>query len=134
MYEKVLNSCTKGRIFPVTMWIIPCVQIGLGIINIKLGQSNNVDQLRMLVFSAAYLVVLIFTMITFSAAGKVNSVSKVWIQQCNRAVRTRGEKLLKKSLQPLKIQFGSNFAEALTPLVVQGFCISQTASALMVMH
>ncbi|OXA53690.1 hypothetical protein Fcan01_10450 [Folsomia candida] len=134
VYEKVLNSCTKGRIFPVTMWIIPCVQIGLGIINIKLGQSNDVDKLRMLVFSGAYLVLLIFTMTTFSAAGEVNSVSKMWIQQCNRTVRTKGDKLLKKSLQPLKIQFGSNFAEALTPLVVQGFCISQTASALMVMH
>lgn len=36
-----------------------------------------------------------------------------------------------KSLGPLKIQFGNNFVEALTPLVVQEFCVQQTISLLL---
>lgn len=46
-------------------------------------------------------------------------------------VKGKAEMKLLKSYAPLKVRFGGNFMDQLTPLVIQEFCSVQTANLLL---
>ncbi|OXA53839.1 hypothetical protein Fcan01_10305 [Folsomia candida] len=132
VFEKLLNSCTKSRILLTIALLAPAIQILLGVISIKLFQSGNTRKIEAFLFTWAYILVLIFTMFLFSAAAQINNLSRNWISVFKRKCRNRVERRMHKSLMSLRLEFGNNFVEALTPIVVQEFCVRQTVTSLLI--
>ncbi|OXA44439.1 hypothetical protein Fcan01_20765 [Folsomia candida] len=127
--EKLLNACTRKQIFLTTALIAPACQMTLSFVAVKLLHSGH--GLMAVAFMWMYLVVWSFTVITFSAAAKLYGVSQKWITECKRTDRKKCARKFQISLKPLRLEFGNNFVEVLTPLVVQEFCLSKTVSFLL---
>jgi hypothetical protein len=87
---------------------------------------------RAAMFLIIYIAVFIFTVATFSFAAKINTMSNQWIKDSKPKCKRKLERRMRKSLMPLKLYFGNNFVDGLTPLVIQDFCARQTASLLLV--
>ncbi|OXA39894.1 hypothetical protein Fcan01_25294 [Folsomia candida] len=111
IFEKILNACTRDRIFLKAAILMPSLQIFLSFAVIKMYQSSQ----------------------SFSAAAKANSSSHSWINSCKVKSTSKCEKKFHRSLAPLKLMFDNNFVEVLT-LVVQEFCIRQMVSFLLIMR
>ncbi|XP_035700938.1 uncharacterized protein LOC118433405 [Folsomia candida] len=133
MFEKVLNACTRNRIFLKTALLTPSLQIFLSFAVITMYRSNQVDSPIMAMFLLVYLLNLAFTLQTFSSAAKVNMASQKWVDSCKGRTTSKFERKMHKSLAPLRLMFGNNFVEVLTPLVVQEFCVRQMMSFLVIM-
>ncbi|OXA54691.1 hypothetical protein Fcan01_11580 [Folsomia candida] len=132
VYEKLLNYCTKSRIFLITALLVPGLQILLCYTSLKLFHSEDISNFEASLFLWAYFLVLVFTMLLFSAAAQINNLSVNWIAKFKGSSDKRLERRMHKSLMSLRLEFGNNFVETLTPLVVQEFCVRQTASCLLV--
>ncbi|OXA53833.1 hypothetical protein Fcan01_10303 [Folsomia candida] len=65
-------------------------------------------------------------------AAQINNLSRNWISLFKRKCRNRVERRMHKSLMSLRLEFGNNFVEALTPIVVQEFCVRQTVACLLI--
>lgn len=131
VFEKFLNACTRDRIFLKTAFLMPALQTILSIATIKMFHLGQ--DLVAVMFIWIYLLALGFSLITFSAAANVYRSSQEWIAGSKGAGnKTRYERKFHKSLRPLRLPFGNNFVEVLTPLIVQEFCIRQAMSFLLV--
>jgi len=53
-------------------------------------------------------------------------------ENVQKVKRTHWIKKMAKSFVPLKIQFGSNFVDQITPLLIVNFSVNQTLSLLMI--
>lgn len=133
IFEKILNACTRDRIFLKAAILMPSLQIFLSFAVIKMYQSSQVVGVITAIFLTVYLFVLAFTLQSFSAAAKANSSSHSWINSCKVKSTSKCEKKFHRSLAPLKLMFDNNFVEVLT-LVVQEFCIRQMVSFLLIMR
>lgn len=131
VYEKLLNSCIRSRIFLVTALVVPSLQILLSCTGIHSLHSDDTNKIQAILFLWTYIVILVFSILLFSAAGRINESSQKWIAECKRRCRNRVEKRRQMSLVLLRLEFGNNFVEPLTPLVVQEFCVRQTVSFLL---
>lgn len=130
--EKIVNSVIRDRIFATYGYFLPFVQLSLCFMAIKIWQSPDANIARMAIFVSPYLGLLTFTMVAFSVAGNVIRISAEWILRFKGKNKSAFKRRVCRSLAPLRIQFGNNFVEQLTPLVIQEFCIRQTASLLLV--
>lgn len=130
VYEKLLNYCTKGRLFLIMALVMPGVQILLCYTAMQAVHSEQISKFVAFLFVQTYLTILTFSIFLFSATAQINNVSTKWILECKTLGRTRLEMRMQKSLTSLRLEFGNNFVEALTPLVVQDFCVRQTVSGL----
>lgn len=130
VFEKLLNSCIRSMIFLVTALIIPAFQILIFFAAIKLHHSGDPNSFEVFVFGWCYVVCLVFTVIVFTSTAQINNLSKTWILRCKWGNVKKLERMVYKSLKPLRLEFGNNFVEAVTPLVVQEFCMRQTVSFL----
>lgn len=129
--EKWINSCMRHRVFLTIALVVPNMQIFFGFMSIKMLNSKDADISRKAILLYFYWALTIFSMLTFTSAAKVNTLSDSWLKK-QSFDRSHDRKVL-NSLIPLKLEFGNNFVEGLTPLVVQEFCVRQTASLLMSM-
>ncbi|OXA41131.1 hypothetical protein Fcan01_23994 [Folsomia candida] len=137
--ESVLNSCTRHRIFPIVSLGFPAVQILDVFLLIRYHEGMNYSLLFMLIVQ--YSQCFVCSSMLFIFAGKVYSNSVTWLGMRTRVVAKmeRGgsnverkvERKFLKSLAPLKLWFGSNFMDTLTPLVIEQFCILQTINLLL---
>lgn len=131
--ERIQNSICRARILPVTLVAIPIMQILGGFALLMLYDTANVSQISL--FVACYLDSTAFCLILLTAASYINTQSKGWIAQVKSEISGKKKnnyfKRVHKSFRPLRIEFGNNFVERLTPLVMQEFCISQTASLIL---
>lgn len=127
--EKWINSCMRRRVFLTIAFVVPNVQLLFGFMSIKVLNSEDDDMSRKAMLPYLYWTLMMFTMLTFTSAAKVNTLSKSWLKKL-KLDRTHDRKVL-KSLMPLKLEFGNNFVERLTPLVIQEFCVTQMTSLLM---
>ncbi|XP_035711269.1 uncharacterized protein LOC118436774 [Folsomia candida] len=134
MFEKILNACTRNTIFLKTALLTPSLQIFVSFAVITMHLSNQVDSLVTAMFLLIYLFDLAFTLQIFSSAAKVNTASRKWIKSCKGKNTKKIERKIHKSLAPLRLMFGNNFVEVLTPLVVQEFCVTQMISFLLIMR
>lgn len=132
--EKIVNSVLRDRIFAVMGYFTPFIQLILCFVAIKLFHTPEVDIFRRVVFIWSYIGLLCLTLIVFSVAGNVIRISSKWILVCKGRSRSALTRRMCRSLSILKIQFGNNFVEPLTPLVLQEFCIQQTASLLILFN
>lgn len=128
IFEKILNSCIRSRIFLTLALLGPAFQILTGFALIEV--VNSPDLSILLACRVIYVGVVAVTLICFSVAGQVNQISGSWITGRRAICKSRADRQQLRSLVPLRIQFGTNYVEALTPLVVQEFCVQQTASLL----
>lgn len=129
IYEKTLNSSIRDRIFLLMALLCPLFQVLAGFASIVAANSGNFSIL--VVCGMLYCVVLSVTLISFSAAAKVSQITQIWIMSTRAKCKIKVDRKTLKSLVSLRIQFGMNFVEALTPLVVQEFCVQQTTSLLL---
>ncbi|OXA45149.1 hypothetical protein Fcan01_20135 [Folsomia candida] len=129
IFEKILNSCTREGIFLKFAILIPSLQVLLSFVTIKMYHSGH-DFLAVMV-GWMYAVTLGFTLLNFSAAATVYNMSKKWIQKCKGGERKKYARKIHRSLTPLRLYFGNNFVEILTPLVVQEYCLRQTVTLLL---
>ncbi|OXA41382.1 hypothetical protein Fcan01_23750 [Folsomia candida] len=130
--EKLLNDCFKKRIFPIVAWTLPILQIAFCFSMIQLHDKISFAAFPMYV--GMYVDCVVFNMLVFVGAARVNTISVGWITKFVKDDKIRNSKWKMKavsSFRPLRGEFGSNFADALTPLVIQDFCSSQTASLLL---
>lgn len=131
--EKLINSCVRGRIFPVLAVTAPYVQVMCVFVAVKFHfslETSHLVALLMLVFLS-----VLFNVIVFSGAGHIHIKSCRWlvaakIQYKSHKIRSR----VIKSMIPLRIWFSSNFVSDLTALVVQHFCICQTMNLLLLSY
>lgn len=131
IFEKCLNSCTRSRIFLVAALGSPAAQILIGYMGIKLFRSTENEQFKASLFLWVCFNIFIFTMIMFSGAAQINNVSREWLEKCRWNAKSKLERKLRKSLAPLRLEFGNNFVERLTTLVAQEFCVRQMVSGLL---
>lgn len=132
VFEKLVNSCIRRRIFLASALGIPTFQIMMCYISTKLFHSEHENNFKAVLFFWSYILALIFTVIIFSVAAKINNLSRNWLSRYRWRMERKLERKVLKSLAPLKLEFGNNFVDALTPLVVQEFCLRQTVSFLLV--
>ncbi|OXA41225.1 hypothetical protein Fcan01_24078 [Folsomia candida] len=95
-------------------------------------ELKHISNFEASLFLWAYFLVLVFTMLLFSAAAQINKLSVNWIAKFKGSSDKKLERRMHKSLMSLRLEFGNNFVETLTPLVVQEFCVRQTVSCLLV--
>lgn len=128
IFEKCLNNCTRSRLFLVCALGSPAMQIAICYVAIELFRSN--DQFKASLFLWVYFMTLFFTMIMFSWAAQINTLSREWLYRCRWHVKNKWERKVHQALTSMRLEFGNNFVETLTPLVVQEFCVRQTVSGL----
>ncbi|OXA44433.1 hypothetical protein Fcan01_20768 [Folsomia candida] len=114
--EKLLNACTREQIFLKTAMLIPTCQMMTSFVAVKMTHLGH--DLIAVALMWLYLMTLAFTLLTFSAAAKLYGVSQKWITDCKGTGRKKYARKFQRSLRPLRLEFGNNFVEVLTPLVV----------------
>lgn len=97
VYEKVLNSCIKSRIFLVTALLIPAMQILMCFTAIQMFRSEQISKGVAVFFLWTYFVTLLFTILMFSGAAQINNLSTNWIVKCRQRCRTKVEWRTQKS-------------------------------------
>jgi ABC-type uncharacterized transport system fused permease/ATPase subunit len=142
VFEKILNPAIRNRIFPVIALYLPVIQLVLGFVVIKLfhsidsPDSENISflNLRTGLFLFIYVMILSFNLILGTAASKINTLSKSWINKtCKRNCKSKLTRKMAKSLLPLRLYFGSNYMSNLTPLKIQDFTARRTITSLLVL-
>lgn len=131
VWEKLMNACISGRMMAVVMAVIPVVQV-LSSCGLILVHSNvSLVQNAFLLFIMIEAIVFVVFLLTAAGVGYKKSIQ--WLQR-QRAGRKWRERVWRKtiaSFPPIKIHFGSNFVDPLTPLVVEDFCWDATISLVM---
>ncbi|OXA53347.1 hypothetical protein Fcan01_10982 [Folsomia candida] len=118
VYEKLLNSCTRSRIFLTIALPIPCFQILLSYIFFKFFHSEDVGKFMISLCLSTYFAILVFTILLFSSAAQINNWSRSWIVKSKKRCWNMFKKRMHRSLTPLRFEFGNNFVERLTPSFV----------------
>ncbi|OXA37792.1 hypothetical protein Fcan01_27430 [Folsomia candida] len=129
VFERQVNSCIRDRIFLALPMNGPLVQVLLGYTLVKIGHTRYAVITLALIL--LYIVIFTTTMLYFSIAAQVNGMSKEWIAAQKSESRGKEGRKRLRALLPIRVELGRNFVEALTPLLVQGFCMRQTVSLLL---
>lgn len=129
--EKIVNSVIRERIFAIYGYFLPFAQLIFCFVAIKICHVPEASIMRAAMFIAAYIGLLTVSMTTFSMAGFVIRFSTKWIMGFKKISKSPVTKRICRSLTPLRVQFGNNFVEPMTPLVIQEFCIRQTTTLLL---
>lgn len=128
-----VNDCLRYVLFPACIVGPPLLQMLGTFACIKLR-----DQIDWPLFGLFPLIVglsLILTLMPLIAAAKIYVESVEIIKRFDgwsaaHAKESKVWRRMVKSIRPARIYFGGNFVDGCTPLVVQDFCVHQTASLL----
>ncbi|OXA63018.1 hypothetical protein Fcan01_00539 [Folsomia candida] len=129
--NKIINAAIRGRIFLAFAYLEPVTEILLAL-GVMMVYNSNGHIFRLVTFLIGYAAVILVCLMIFTIAGKLNKDSINWVERCT--ARSPWERRVVQSLAPLRVKFGNNFVERLTPLIVQEFCIRQVASTLILMR
>lgn len=130
--NKLVSAAIRGRLLLVFAYLEPTTQILLALVVMMMYNSSDVHVFRVVAFFLAYIIVTMSCILIFTIAGKIRENSINWVK--NYKARSSWERRVVRSLAPLRVEFGNNFVERLTPLVVQEFCIREVASTLILMR
>lgn len=127
--EKMHNSSYRGRILLIFIFAVPSFQIlsGFGLISL----THKAKLIQILAFLVTYVDVIVLGMAVLSFASFIFIKSEDWIKKMKGKKNSRYFRRVHKSFRPLRLEYGNNFVDRTTPLVIQEFCISQTASAVL---
>lgn len=127
--ETILNASVRRRIFPAVLVLGPGMQIVSMFAYIKYHDVMKGSQLVFFLLLA--LDPTILNVMYCTGAGMVYGKSCKYLMGMKGKVKGKAEMKLLKSYAPLKVRFGGNFMDQLTPLVIQEFCSVQTANLLL---
>lgn len=137
--QAYVNLCVRNRIFPSGAYVGPLIQIMASLIFLKYHDTVNLTYLAFV--SAIFADAFVLNLVWFGGAGLVYSKSKAWLRKMRMQVGNVNidmdgimvtRKLL-KSMCPIKVWFGTNFVDELTPLIIQQFCTLQTIDFLLLL-
>lgn len=131
------NDCLQKRIFPVVIFCLPIIQITGSIIVVKFHNELPLMVVAWLVLCYFEAIIVTAGFLTAAASPFIISKNITSMLQKLNVKRGHANRELVKSLaalkrQPIKLCFCSNFVDNLTPLMVQNFCMHQSASLLMI--
>lgn len=128
VWGNLMNSCISERRMGFLMLVTPLLQI-VSFCGLILSKSL-LPTVQMGLFALLAIEAPIFNVFLLTAAGYTNKSSRVWLQRQKES--KEGKKMLWRktvaAMQPVKVHFGSNYVDPLTPLAVENFCWSSTAS------
>lgn len=133
--EGLVNDCLKHTYFPALLLGPPVIQMFAIFACIKL--HTEIEMPLFALFPLMVILCGVLTMMPLLAAGKTYKASKELIKVFASRRGTGDRKQRRewartvRSIKPLRIQFGGNFVDACTPLVVEDFCMRTTASLLL---
>lgn len=134
--EKILNAAVKTRVLPTNSFVLPVLQIASCFALVKLHDQLDFSELP--IYVVVYVDVVVFNTLTFTGAARVyilgdNLLRRLWEKiRGGRKGNSRGKRMMLKSFRRLRVEFGNNFVDRLTPLVLQDFCAKQSISMLVV--
>lgn len=130
IFEKIINTTFRTRVFLPVLCALPLIQIFSGAAFLILFHSESGLTLSILI--NAWLDAAFAGIISLSAGSVIYTRTKDWILglfgQDGR--KSYGRRVV-RSYRPLRLEFGSNYIDRLTPLVIQEFCVRNTASLLL---
>ncbi|OXA44222.1 hypothetical protein Fcan01_20873 [Folsomia candida] len=130
--ETILNASIRFRIFPTVLFLAPTMEILTICACIKYYDATDKIQLVLIAVLAVNATVL--NVLYCTGAGIVCRKSGEYLRDMKARVKGKLDKKLLKSYAPLKVRFGSNFMDELTPLIIQQFCTAQTANLLLLSY
>ncbi|OXA63516.1 hypothetical protein Fcan01_00133 [Folsomia candida] len=133
LINKTLNHATQGQLVPAMIGVAPQLQVFAQFVCIKL--YSKIPLPGFLFFPLLVVDSTICNLIVESMAAKVNTNSVKLLSDLNRELKGLPVKSsCRKELRACtaaKIQFGQNFVDKGTPLVIENFCFNQTVSLLL---
>lgn len=128
--EKIINSTFRATVFLPLLCALPLIQIFAGVAFVTL--FHTAGWLSLLIFWIAWQEAVFVGVISMSAGSVIYTRTYDWIlgKRGKDGRRAYGSKVV-KSYRPLRLEFGSNFIDRLTALVMQEFCVRNTASLLL---
>jgi hypothetical protein len=131
VFEKLLNSCVKAYIFPISSVIGPILQILTGFTLIHTHNTLGVSEL--LFFGVIFIDTgVVINILFFTGAKQSFSQSEEWLSKMKRIHgKDKKNRRILRSMMPLRVWFGSNWVDRTTPLVIQQFCWVHIANLLL---
>ncbi|OXA40373.1 putative AC9 transposase [Folsomia candida] len=127
--EVVLNFAIRDKVFPTFLVSCPSMQILATFVCIK--YHDGMAGTHLIFLALLSLDTEVLNVIYCTAAGVVYEKSETYLKGLKGLVRGKEERKMLKSYTPLRVRFGSNFMDRLTPLVIQQFCAIQTMNLLL---
>jgi hypothetical protein len=128
----IFNDSSRRQVSPALLAGNPAIQIFSCFVCIKL--HGEIPMPGFAYFPIQFLDCCIMGIGMFTVAShpwtKSNSLIRLWKQNDSKKNDKCMRKAL-KSLSNLKVMFGNNFVDELTPLVIQDFVVNQTVSLLL---
>jgi hypothetical protein len=128
------TGCTRKWVLPLILQAATSVCIIS--LCVCLIMSGQIPVPGFLLFPLLLLNCVCFIIFVCTKASSVNTMSSLLIaEQRNKLANSNKNTLLRKvvkSIVPLKVEFGCNYIDKLTPLVLLDFCINQTVSVLII--
>lgn len=131
VFESLLNSTVRYRVWPALTAYLPALHVLGAVACIKFHKHLALPNFVFVI--SVSIIVAVTELIFYTGCSKIYGNSLSWLS----CVKSGGMKMNKverkmvRSMQPLRIWFGSNFVDELTPLVIQNFCTDQTVSVLL---
>lgn len=132
IWERILNANVRGRLFCSASFGAPVVQV-LGT-TVLISQRFDLPIMHLMLISMFAVDAFIFVVVVISPGSRIYLETKNWLQRskldCGRKKVLRREW---KSMRPLKVEMGSNFADETTVLVIEDFAWRQSLALVLLM-
>lgn len=133
----VVNASIRDVIFPTIVLFLPMAQTLTGTTLLTAGTQVPISQI--IFFGLVYTVGILVNVAATSAAAQIYISSKRAVQEVRISVERVSDKKtpkymtrLTRSLWPIRLEFGYNFVDEMTPLVVQEYCQRQLVTLALV--
>ncbi|OXA48160.1 hypothetical protein Fcan01_16887 [Folsomia candida] len=133
LLEKTINHAMKGQLVPAMIGVCPQIQVFSMFVCIKL--YSKIPMPGFLIFPLVMFDSSVNNLVIETLAAKVNTNSVKFLSDLNRGLKSFPNKSSHRkemrACTAAKIQFGQNFVDKGTPLVIENFCFNQTVSLLL---
>lgn len=127
--ERVINASLRGRLMPSMIFGISLIQYYAG--SVVLAMSGKMESMEWYFLVASYAEAVIFIPTVLTIAGQVFVRSRK-LQSWQRSKLDKAHKKEVRSWRPFRIEFGQNFVDPLTPLVIQSNVTRETITFVVV--
>lgn len=130
--DKSFNSFLSEQIIPAIMFCNPVIEIFS--LFVCISYVNEVPMPGFLVFPFLLVASGVINIVIITLASRIYGLSRHLLTSLERMTLLKRSKLMRRKLKAcnkLKIEFGSNFIDNGTPVVLQNFCINQTLSLIL---
>lgn len=127
--EAVVNGALRDKLFPSFLVLCPFMQIMATYASVKFHDGMPATYLIFVVLLSVEGVIL--NGLYSTAAAVIYRKSDAYLKAAKGVVLIKLDKKVLKSYTPLRVRFGSNFMDRLTPLVLQEFIAMQTINLLL---